>query len=64
MEYDEREILTDEERLELLVSDAILFMAVYEVWKDIGLLRHSIDSMMRAEKLRLRVKLAEEEAEK
>lgn len=62
MEYDEREILTDEERLELLVSDAILFMAVYEVWKDIGLLRHSIDSMRRAEEIRVR--LAEEEAEK
>ena len=62
MEYDEREILTDEERLELLVSDAILFMAVYEVWKDIGLLRHSIDSMRQAEEIR--VKLAEEDAEK
>lgn len=62
MEYDEREILTDEERLELLVSDAILFMAVYEVWKDIGLLRHSIDSMRQAEEIRVR--LAEEEAEK
>lgn len=62
MEYDEREILTDEERLELLVSDAILFMAVYEVWKDIGLLRHSIDSMRKAEEIRVR--LAEEEAEK
>ena len=62
MEYDEREILTDEERLELLVSDAILFMAVYEVWKDIGLLRHSIDSMRRAEEIWVR--LAEEEAEK
>ncbi len=62
MEYDEREILTDEEGLELLVSDAILFMAVYEVWKDIGLLRHSIDSMRQAEEIRVR--LAEEEAEK
>ena len=62
MEYDEREILTDEERLELLVSDAILFMAVYEVWKDIDLLRHSIDSMRQAEEIRVR--LAEEEAEK
>lgn len=62
MEYDERENLTDEERLELLVSDAILFMAVYEVWKDIGLLRHSIDSMRQAEEIR--VKLAEEDAEK
>ena len=62
MEYDEREILTDEERLELLVSDAILFMAVYEVLKDIGLLRHSIDSMRQAEEIR--VKLAEEDAEK
>lgn len=62
MEYDERENLTDEERLELLVSDAILFMAVYEVWKDIGLLRHSIDSMRQAEEIRVR--LAEEEAEK
>lgn len=62
MEYDEREILTDEERLELLVSDAILFMAVYEVWKDIDLLRHSIDSMRQAEELRVR--LAEEDAEK
>lgn len=62
MEYDEREILTDEERLELLVSDAILFMAVYEVWKDIGLLRHSIDSMRQAEEIRVR--LAEEDAEK
>lgn len=62
MEYDEREILTDEERLELLVSDAILFMAVYEVWKDIDLLRHSIDSMRQAEEIR--VKLAEEDAEK
>ena len=62
MEYDERENLTDEERLELLVSDAILFMAVYEVWKDIGLLRHSIDSMRQAEKIRVR--LAEEDAEK
>ena len=40
MEYDERENLTDEERLELLVSDAIIFMEVYEVWKDIDLLRH------------------------
>lgn len=62
MEYDEREILTDEERLELLVSDAILFMAVYEVLKDIDLLRHSIDSMRQAEGLRVR--LAEEDAEK
>ncbi len=62
MEYDERENLTDEERLELLVSDAILFMAVYAVWKDIGLLRHSIDSMRQAEEIR--VKLAEEDAEK
>lgn len=62
MEYDEREILTDEERLELLVSDAILFMAVYEVWKDIDLLRHSIDSMRQAEEIRAR--LAEEDAEK
>lgn len=62
MEYDEREILTDEERLELLVSDAILFMAVYEVLKDIDLLRHSIDSMRQAEKIRVR--LAEEDAEK
>lgn len=62
MEYDEREILTDEERLELLVSDAILFMAVYEVLKDIDLLRHSIDSMRQAEELRVR--LAEEDAEK
>ena len=62
MEYDERENLTDEERLELLVSDAILFMAVYEVWKDIGLLRHSIDSMRQAEEIRVR--LAEEDAEK
>ena len=62
MEYDEREILTDKERLELLVSDAILFMAVYEVWKDIDLLRHSIDSMRKAEEIRVR--LAEEEAEK
>ena len=62
MEYDERENLTDEERLELLVSDAILFMAVYEVWKDIDLLRHSIDSMRQAEEIR--VKLAEEDAEK
>ncbi len=62
MEYDEREILTDEERLELLVSDAILFMAVYEVWKDIDLLRHSIDSMRQAEEIRVR--LAEEDAEK
>lgn len=62
MEYDEREILTDEERLELLVSDAILFMAVYAVWKDIGLLRHSIDSMRQAEEIRVR--LAEEDAEK
>lgn len=62
MEYDERENLTDEERLELLVSDAILFMAVYAVWKDIDLLRHSIDSMRQAEEIR--VKLAEEDAEK
>lgn len=62
MEYDERENLTDEERLELLVSDAILFMAVYEVLKDIDLLRHSIDSMRQAEEIR--VKLAEEDAEK
>ena len=62
MEYDERENLTDEERLELLVSDAILFMAVYAVWKDIGLLRHSIDSMRQGEEIR--VKLAEEDAEK
>lgn len=62
MEYDERENLTDEERLELLVSDAILFMVVYEVWKDIDLLRHSIDSMRQAEEIR--VKLAEEDAEK
>ena len=62
MEYDEREILTDEERLELLVSDAILFMAVYEVWKDIDLLRHSIYSMRKAEEIRVR--LAEEDAEK
>ena len=62
MEYDERENLTDEERLELLVSYAILFMAVYAVWKDIGLLRHSIDSMRQAEEIR--VKLAEEDAEK
>lgn len=62
MEYDEREILTDEERLELIVSDAILFMAVYEVWKDIDLLRHSIDSMRQAEEIRVR--LAEEDAEK
>lgn len=62
MEYDEREILTDEERLELLVSDAILFMAVYAVWKDIDLLRHSIDSMRQAEEIRVR--LAEEDAEK
>ena len=62
MEYDEREILTDEERLELLVSDAILFMAVYEVWKDIDLLRHSIDSLRQAEEIRVR--LAEEDAEK
>ena len=62
MEYDERENLTDEERLELLISDAILFMAVYEVWKDINLLRHSIDSMRQAEEIR--VKLAEEDAEK
>lgn len=62
MEYDEREILTDEERLELLVSDAILFMAVYEVWKDIDLLRHSIDSMRQAEEIRVR--LAKEDAEK
>lgn len=62
MEYDEREILTDEERLEILVSDAILFMAVYEVLKDIDLLRHSIDSMRQAEEIR--VKLAEEDAEK
>ncbi len=62
MEYDEREILTDEERLELLVSDAILFMAVYEVLKDIDLLRHSIDSMRQAEEIRVR--LAEEDAEK
>lgn len=62
MEYDEREILTDEERLELLVSDAILFMAVYEVLKDIDLLRHSIDSVRQAEGLRVR--LAEEDAEK
>lgn len=62
MEYDEREILTDEERLELLVSDAILFMAVYEVWKDIDLLRHSIDSMRQAEEIRVR--RAEEDAEK
>lgn len=62
MEYDERENLTDEERLELLVSDAILFMAVYAVWKDIGLLRHSIDSMRQAEEIRVR--LAEEDAEK
>ena len=62
MEYDEREILTDEERLELLVSDAILFMAVYKVLKDIGLLRHSIDSMRQAEEIRVR--LAEEDAEK
>ena len=62
MEYDERENLTDEERLELLVSDAILFMAVYAVWKDIDLLRHSIDSMRQAEEIRVR--LAEEEAEK
>lgn len=62
MEYDERENLTDEERLELLVSDAILFMAVYEVWKDIDLLRHSIDSMRQAEEIRVR--LAEEDAEK
>lgn len=62
MEYDERENLTDEERLELLVSDAILFMAVYKVLKDIGLLRHSIDSMRQAEEIR--VKLAEEDAEK
>lgn len=62
MEYDERENLTDEERLELLVSDAILFMAVYAVWKDIDLLRHSIDSMRQAEEIRVR--LAEEDAEK
>lgn len=62
MEYDEREILTDEERLELLVSDAILFMSVYEVLKDIDLLRHSIDSMRQAEEIRVR--LAEEDAEK
>lgn len=62
MKFDERENLTDEERLELLVSDAILFMAVYEVWKDIDLLRHSIDSMRQAEEIR--VKLAEEDAEK
>lgn len=62
MEYDERENLTDEERLELLVSDAILFMAVYEVLKDIDLLRHSIDSMRQAEEIRVR--LAEEDAEK
>ncbi len=62
MEYDERENLTDEERLELLVSDAILFMVVYEVLKDIGLLRHSIDSMRQAEEIRVR--LAEEDAEK
>lgn len=62
MEYDERENLTDEERLELLVSDAILFMTVYEVLKDIDLLRHSIDSMRQAEEIRVR--LAEEDAEK
>ena len=56
--------LTCAKKIDLLVLDAILFMEVYKVMKDSGLLRHSIDSMMRAEKLRLRVKLAEEEAEK
>lgn len=54
--------LTCAKKIDLLVLDAILFMEVYKAMKDICLLRHSIDSLRQAEELR--VKLAEEEAEK
>lgn len=54
--------LTCAKKIDLLVLDAILFMEVYKVMKDSGLLRHSIDSMRQAEEIRVR--LAEEEAEK
>ena len=54
----------EEKQIKKLMSDASIFLLAYELGggKDLGLVRHSVDSRLQADKLK--AKLAQEEQDR